>query len=58
MALQKRRVAVAGFGAIGKVVAEALDRGIDGLELAAVSARDTARAPEARPAAPHRGAAG
>jgi aspartate dehydrogenase len=37
-------VAIAGFGAIGKVVAEALDRGIDGLSLAAVSARDTARA--------------
>src|SRR4029077_341862 len=37
-------VAIAGFGAIGKVVAEALDRGIDGLQLAAVSARDTARA--------------
>src|SRR5260370_15500821 len=39
-----QRVAVAGFGAIGKVVAEHLDRGIDGLSLAAVSARDTARA--------------
>jgi aspartate dehydrogenase len=38
------RVAVGGFGAIGKVVAEALDRGIVGLRLAAVSARDTARA--------------
>ena len=38
------RVAVGGFGAIGKVVAAALDRGIDGLTLAAVSARDTARA--------------
>ena len=38
------RVAVGGFGAIGKVVAEALDRGIEGLSLAAVSARDTARA--------------
>lgn len=37
------RVAVGGFGAIGKVVAERLDRGIDGLALAAVSARDTAR---------------
>jgi len=33
-----------GFGAIGKVVAEHLDRGIDGLSLAAVSARDAARA--------------
>jgi aspartate dehydrogenase len=43
------RVAIGGFGAIGKVVAEALDRGsdgrgIEGLKLAAVSARDTARA--------------
>jgi aspartate dehydrogenase len=32
------RVAIAGLGAIGKRVAEALDRGIDGLTLAAVSA--------------------
>jgi aspartate dehydrogenase len=43
-----QRVAIAGFGAIGKVVAEHLDRklhgGIDGLNLAAVSARDIARA--------------
>ncbi len=39
-----QRVAIAGFGAIGKVVAEYVDRGIDGLSLAAVSARDTARA--------------
>ena len=39
-----QRVAIAGFGAIGKVVAEHLDRGIDGLSLAAVSARDTKRA--------------
>ena len=39
-----QRVAIAGFGAIGRVVAEALDRGIDGLALTAVSARDTARA--------------
>src|SRR5437588_8081560 len=39
-----QRVAIAGFGAIGKVVAEHLDHGIDGLSLAAVSARDTARA--------------
>ena len=37
-------VAIGGFGAIGKVVAQALDRGIEGLNLAAVSARDTARA--------------
>src|SRR5436309_869960 len=38
-----QRVAIAGFGAIGRVVAEHLDRGMDGLSLAAVSARDTAR---------------
>jgi aspartate dehydrogenase len=38
------RVAIGGFGAIGKVVAERLDRGIEGLALAAVSARDVARA--------------
>jgi aspartate dehydrogenase len=38
------RVAVGGFGAIGKAVAERLDRGIEGLTLAAVSARDVARA--------------
>ena len=38
------RVAVGGFGAIGKAVAERLDRGIEGLALAAVSARDQARA--------------
>jgi len=41
------RVAVAGFGAIGKVVAEHLDRGIEGLALAAVSARDVGRAEQA-----------
>ena len=34
----KTRVAIAGLGAIGCEVAKALDRGIDGLELAAVSA--------------------
>lgn len=38
------RVAIGGFGAIGKVVAERLDRGIDGFVLSAVSARDAARA--------------
>jgi aspartate dehydrogenase len=42
-----RRVAIAGFGAIGRVVAEALDRGLDGLALAAVAARDVARAEQA-----------
>jgi aspartate dehydrogenase len=38
------RVAIGGFGAIGKVVARHLDLGIDGLALAAVSARDHGRA--------------
>ena len=38
------RVAIGGFGAIGKVVAQHLDRGMEGLVLAAVSARDSARA--------------
>ena len=42
-----QRVAIAGFGAIGRVVAAALDRGIDGLALAAVSARDIPRAERA-----------
>jgi aspartate dehydrogenase len=34
------RIAIAGLGAVGLAVAEALDRGIEGLTLAAVSARD------------------
>ena len=38
------RVALAGFGAIGGVVARRLDRGLPGLRLAAVSARDVERA--------------
>src|SRR5271156_1863333 len=38
------RVAIGGFGAIGKAVAERLDQGIEGLTLAAVAARDVARA--------------
>ena len=38
------RVAVAGFGAIGRVVARRLDQAIDGLTLTAVASRDTARA--------------
>jgi len=39
------KVAIAGFGAIGFAVAQALDAGaIDGLALAAVSARDTEKA--------------
>jgi len=37
-------VAVGGFGAIGRRVAQALDSGIPGLRLAAISARDTANA--------------
>ena len=41
---RRMRVAVGGFGAIGTAVARRIDRGIDGLSLAAVSARDTARA--------------
>src|SRR3954462_7465229 len=38
------RIAVAGLGAIGLKVAEALDRGIPGCVLAAVSANDRDRA--------------
>jgi aspartate dehydrogenase len=38
------RVALGGFGAIGGAVARRLDRGLPGLRLAAVSARDVARA--------------
>jgi aspartate dehydrogenase len=41
---QRLRVAVGGFGAIGRTLAQRLDQGIEGLTLAAVSARDTARA--------------
>jgi aspartate dehydrogenase len=41
------RVGIGGFGAIGKVIAQHLDRGIEGLALTAVSARDTARAEQA-----------
>ena len=37
-------VAIGGFGTVGRVVARALDTGIDGLALAAVSARDEAKA--------------
>ena len=37
-------VAIAGLGAIGLPLAKALDSGIDGLRLIAVSARDTAKA--------------
>jgi aspartate dehydrogenase len=41
---REMRVAVGGFGAIGKTVARRLDDGIEGLALTAVSARDAARA--------------
>ncbi|MCZ4257010.1 aspartate dehydrogenase [Sulfitobacter sp. G21635-S1] len=41
---QRLRVAIGGFGAIGKSVARALDKGIDGLELTAVSAHNVPRA--------------
>jgi aspartate dehydrogenase len=41
------RVGIAGFGTIGKVVAEHIDRGIDGIALGAVSARDVGRAERA-----------
>ena len=48
MAMQRQlRVGIAGFGTIGKVVASYLDRGIDGVVLAAVSARDIGRAEQA-----------
>ncbi len=40
------RVAIAGLGAVGTAVAERLDRGIEGLVLAAVSARDLEAARE------------
>lgn len=38
------KVAVAGFGAVGRAVAQRLDGGIPGLTLAAISARDVERA--------------
>ena len=41
---QRRRIAVAGLGAIGLSVAEALDAGIEGCVLTAVSANDRDRA--------------
>ncbi len=37
------KVGIAGFGAIGKVVGEALDQGIPGLELTGICVRDAAR---------------
>jgi aspartate dehydrogenase len=39
------RVGIAGFGAIGKALAQALDAGIPGLTLTAIGVRDPARAP-------------
>ena len=41
---QELKVGIGGFGAIGRRVAQALDAGIPGLRLAAVSARDIAKA--------------
>jgi aspartate dehydrogenase len=38
------RVAIAGLGAIGRELARRLDKGVPGLELAAVAARDAAKA--------------
>lgn len=40
----QRRVAIAGFGSIGRLVGRHLDAGMDGLRLVAVSARDQDRA--------------
>jgi aspartate dehydrogenase len=40
MAARNFRVAIAGLGAVGLAIANALDKGIDGLTLAAVSAND------------------
>lgn len=37
------KVGIAGFGAIGSAVAQALDRGLPGLELAAIAVRDPQR---------------
>ncbi len=41
------KVAIAGFGTIGRAVGRALDSGIDGLTLVAVSSRDVAKAERA-----------
>jgi aspartate dehydrogenase len=41
-----KTVAIAGLGAIGLTLAQALDRGVDGLRLIAVAARDPERAGE------------
>lgn len=42
--MSQLRVAIGGFGAIGRDVARALDAGVPGLRLVAVSARDRAKA--------------
>ncbi|MDB5803753.1 MAG: aspartate dehydrogenase [Betaproteobacteria bacterium] len=42
--MQTKQVAIGGLGAIGAVLAKKLDEGIPGLELAAVSGRDLAKA--------------
>ncbi|MDR5880398.1 aspartate dehydrogenase [Caballeronia sp. LZ032] len=41
---QALRVGIAGLGTVGKSIAKAIDTGIDGLELAAVSVRDASTA--------------
>jgi aspartate dehydrogenase len=40
------RVGIAGFGAIGKALVEALDHGIDGIRLTAIAVRDPSRPPD------------
>ena len=47
----RQRVAVVGLGPIGTKVVEALDRGIDGLALTAVSVNDPAKHQRFRPQA-------
>lgn len=42
--VSESRVAIAGLGAVGKVIAREIDKGIPGLKLTAVSARDVAKA--------------
>lgn len=44
MSAKVKKVAIGGLGAIGAVLAKKLDEGMDGLELAAVSGRDIAKA--------------
>ncbi len=47
--LSELRVAIAGFGAIGRTVADRLTRGIPGLSLTAIGVRDPAKPPAALP---------